>query len=67
MRRRQGILVLLFSASLKLPSKMGFKEFLLLLSRSLSLQIKSLQRLEAGMETWFQCPDNDEQDVKDGR
>lgn len=49
MRRRQGILVLLFSASLKLPSKMGFKEFLLLLSRSLSLQIKSLQRLEAGI------------------
>lgn len=42
-------MVLLFSASLKLPRKMGFKEFLLLLSRSLSLQIKSLQRLEAGI------------------
>lgn len=30
------------------PSKMDFKEFLLLLSGSLSLQIKSLRRLEAG-------------------
>lgn len=49
------------------PAKMSFKEFLFLPSRSVPLWVNTLQRLEAGMwKLHPRCPDDDEQDMKDG-